>query len=376
MWILVLAPEPFYVERGTPIAVDLLVRTLADQGHRVEILTCHLGATPPYRNVPVHRTPPVPFVRSLPPGFSLRKLLCDALLLAALLVLLARRRYDVVHAVEEGVFLAWIARGLFGVPYVYDMDSSLTEQLLAARPLLRPLAPLLRAAERLAIRASLAVAPVCDALADRARRCAAARVVVLPDVSLLAEDAACSAAAVREARAEFGLPRSIRTVALYVGNLARYQGVGLLLEGFAVARRAAPDLALVVIGGDAAQVRRYRERACRLGLSQAVRFLGPRPLGRLRAYLVAADVLVSPRLGGDNTPMKIYSYLHAGRAVLATAVPAHAQVLDPAVALLVEPRGEALAEGLLRLARDPALRERLGAAGRRRAETRHSRATL
>ena len=44
--------------------------------------------------------------------------------------------------------------------------------------------------------------------------------------------------------------------------------------------------------------------------------------------LLAADVLVSPRLKGLNTPMKIYSYLDSGSAVLATRLRTHTQVLD------------------------------------------------
>ena len=54
----------------------------------------------------------------------------------------------------------------------------------------------------------------------------------------------------------------------------------------------------------------------------------------LASLLAQADVLVSPRTRGNNTPMKIYSYLDAGRAVLATDLPTHTQVLTPECARL------------------------------------------
>ncbi len=85
-------------------------------------------------------------------------------------------------------------------------------------------------------------------------------------------------------------------------------------------------------------------------------------------------MLVSPRLSGHNTPMKLYSYLAAGKAVLATRIRSHTQVLTDDNALLVEPTAAALARGLDALLRSPALRERLGSRGtapRRDALLRH-----
>jgi hypothetical protein len=71
------------------------------------------------------------------------------------------------------------------IPYVYDMDSSLAQQLTERFPLLRPVMTVLAGCERLALRHAIAVVPVCEALAIVAERGHARKVVVLPDVSLL-----------------------------------------------------------------------------------------------------------------------------------------------------------------------------------------------
>ena len=136
---------------------------------------------------------------------------------------------------------------------------------------------------------------------------------------------------------------------------------------------AGTGLSLVVIGGSAADIARYGERAAALGLAERVRFAGPRPVSALGGYLAQADLLVSPRTVGENTPMKIYSYLASGRPVLATDIGSHTQALDASCALLVRPDPGCLAAGLRALAEDPALRERLGAAGAARARARYSR---
>jgi glycosyltransferase involved in cell wall biosynthesis len=102
------------------------------------------------------------------------------------------------------------------------------------------------------------------------------------------------------------------------------------------------------------------------------RVLATGPLEDLGAYLAQADVLVSPRCSGHNTPMKLYSYLAAGKAVLATRIRSHTQVLSDDCALLVEPTAAALAGGFDALLRSPALRARLGQAARHLAATRYS----
>ena len=143
------------------------------------------------------------------------------------------------------------------------------------------------------------------------------------------------------------------------GNLEHYQGIGLLLEGFRHALLRVPNAHLVIVGGLQEDIAHYSRRAVQLGISSRVHFLGQRPISDLDDLFRRADVLVSPRLKGLNTPMKIYSYLDSGTAVLATRLRTHTQVLDDRTAYLVEPDPEALGDGLAELLTDPVLRERL-----------------
>lgn len=379
MRILVIAPQPFYQERGTPIATRLLVEALKAEDHAVDVLTYHVGEDPKLDGVRVFRAPAVPFVRDVPIGFSLRKVLCDFSLLWRLFTLTRRRRYDVLHAVEEAVFLSLFVRGIgarrgsagarfdrAGCRVVYDMDSSLPEQLLDKYAALRSLAGVLGRVERFAIARSDLVLAVCEDLAARARGYATPTPIdVVEDVPLLADGS--PGGDVEDLRRD--LPAGALLV-LYVGNLEHYQGVGLVLDALSKLERPPPKF--VAIGGSADAVAAHRARAAALGVAADANFLGARPLRRLGAYLEQADVLVSPRLSGHNTPMKLYSYLAAGKPVLATRIRSHTQVLSDEEALLVEPTAEALAHGLDLLLRSTALRERLGLAARRLAATRYS----
>jgi glycosyltransferase involved in cell wall biosynthesis len=246
------------------------------------------------------------------------------------------------------------------------MDSSLPEQLVGKYGALRRVDGMLRRLERFAIARSDLVLAVCEELAMRARGYATATPVdVVEDVSLL--DGASAESVAEDLRRD--LPAGT-VLALYVGNLEHYQGVDMLLD--ALAKLESPPLKFVAIGGNAEAVAAYRARAASLGLGATATFLGARPLSQLGAYLEQADLLVSPRLMGNNTPMKLYSYLAAGKPVLATRIRSHTQVLSDDDALLVEPTAAALARGLDALLCSPALRARLGQRARRLATTRYS----
>lgn len=382
MKLLFLAPQPFFQERGTPIAVRLALRVLADRAARlasqrkaqeIDLLTYHEGKDIVLPGVQIRRIA-IPrllrrFLSGIGPGISLKKLVCDFIFTVTALRLAWRNRhapYVLVHAVEEAVFVALLIKWLFGVPYVYDMDSSLAMQVSEKWIVLKPFAPLLRLLERVAIRSSVAVCPVCDALGAIASRSGAPHLVVLRDVSLLqAGDIQCPSPLREELRLG-----GEQAIALYIGNLERYQGMDLVLAAAATLARA--DYTIVVIGGATAHIETYRRRAMKLGIAERVQFIGPRPVELLDFYVQQADILLSPRIRGNNTPMKIFSYLHSGRAILATALPTHTQVLTEDVAELAAAEPAAFGGGLARLLDDAERRATLGRAGRALAERRYT----
>jgi glycosyltransferase involved in cell wall biosynthesis len=357
--ILVLAPHPFFQARGTPLAVRTVVEFLGARGHEVDILTYHEGDDVVIPNCRIHRIPRIPGVRNVRPGFSLMKVLCDTVMFVECLRMVRRKHYDLIHAVEESAFIAAAARELTGVPYIYDMDSSLAEQMVEAYPRLHFALPVMRYCESVAVRRSLGVLTVCAALEDLALGHDPGKPVGrVEDSTLLPASSPTDGdrnGLVLEAVRRQG------PVAMYVGNLERYQGIDLLLQGFRYTLRRVPSASLVIVGGREEDIRRYLGMAESLGILQRVHFLGPRPVTLLPALLHQADVLVSPRLKGLNTPMKIYSYLDSGTAVLATRLRTHTQVLDDRTAYLVEPEPEPLGLGLAELLSNRALRQRLAA---------------
>lgn len=355
MRILLLAPHPFFQERGTPIAVDLLVRALADRGETIDLLTYHEGTTPDYpENVTIHRIPPQKLAKNIRPGFSIKKVICDIAMYREATRLAKTNKYDCIHAVEESVFIARRIGCKHNIPYIFDMDSSMPRQIADKIPAARIILPLMRHFESSAIRDAAAVVPMCDDLAELARNTGAEFVEVLRDISLLPQN--------HTPQPQNGFRKQLAIdgpTLLYIGNLEPYQGIDLMLDAFAKLTASESESQLVIVGGRDEDIQKYKKKADTLKISKRVHFLGPKPLQHMPDLFNDADILISPRTQGNNTPMKIYSYLDAGCPTIATNLPTHTQVMDSHTAELVEPTPESMAESMLKLIHNPQLRRQI-----------------
>src|SRR5262245_50013658 len=116
--VLLVSPQPFYEDRGTPIAVELVARTLGTLGYHVDLLAFPIGQEVEIPGVTVHRSARLFGIRNVPIGFSAGKLALDAGLLRSFSRMLDTGDYDVVHAVEEAAYLAALLCPSRGVPFI------------------------------------------------------------------------------------------------------------------------------------------------------------------------------------------------------------------------------------------------------------------
>ena len=175
----------------------------------------------------------------------------------------------------------------------------------------------------------------------------------------------------RRIREDLGLSADAPLV-LYTGTFEAYQGLDLLFDAarHVLARR--PEARFVLAGGRPDQIAAARTEAGRAGVDAAVIFAGQRPAEEIPAFLDAADVLVSPRSSGTNTPLKIYQYLRSGRPIVATRLLTHTQVLDDQVSVLTDATPESFAEGILSVVDDRARGREIGGRAQELADTKYS----
>jgi glycosyltransferase involved in cell wall biosynthesis len=153
-------------------------------------------------------------------------------------------------------------------------------------------------------------------------------------------------------------------VVLYVGKLSIGKGVTDFLGAGALVHAHCPDALFVLVGNGQAPP----------PAAAWVKHLGPLANADVLALYAAADVVVVPSVIPDALSRVVLEAMAAGRPIVATAVGGMPELIEDGVSGLLVPRRDpaALADALVRLLDDRALAARLGAAARRRAETRFS----
>ncbi|HMA02131.1 MAG TPA: glycosyltransferase, partial [Gemmatimonadaceae bacterium] len=170
MRILLIAPQPFFAQRGTPMNVRQMIQTLSEAGHDVHLATYPMGEPVQMPGLTIHRALPIPGLHTVPIGFSWRKIALDVMLALRVWTLLASRRFDVVHAVEESVFIALPVASMRGIPVIYDLDSWMSDQLAYSGRLGSPaIQRLLRRMERAALLRSRLAITVSASLSEAVR---------------------------------------------------------------------------------------------------------------------------------------------------------------------------------------------------------------
>ena len=361
MKILMLAPQPFLEPRGTPFSVLGRLKALSQLGHKVDLVTYHLGSDVEIPEVKIYRTMRVPFIKSIKVGPSVPKLLLDALILMKALRLVIRGDYDLIHTHEEASFFGVVLAKLFRLPHLYDMHSSPTEQLsnfkyAAFGPLIR----IFDWIERSVVKNSSAVITICPALEDHVKAISGnVPQVMIENVANIVDPDSVPESDIARIKESYPELEGKRVV-MYAGTFEAYQGIDLLVDCAQRVVSGREDVIFLMVGGKPEQVTYYEEKAKELGLSQSFLFTGIRPPEEVPAFIRLSDILVSPRTRGTNTPLKIYSYLQSAKAIVATDLYTHTQVLDRNVSVLADPEAEAFAEGIISVLDDAQLAESLG----------------
>lgn len=366
---LVIAPQPFFSPRGTPFSVYYRTLVTSELGVKVDLLTYGQGMDVNIPGVKIYRIPDFKIFGDVKIGPSYLKLFLDFFVVIWTITLILKNRYDFVHAHEESIFFCSFFKPIFGFKLVYDMHSSLPQQLTNFKfTQSKILIKIFKLLEDSCLRASDAVITICPDLADYVNG-----LISDNERHLLIENSIfepvklknhsidkneCSHTKEDELERYLGLPEGRRFV-VYAGTLEPYQGIDILIKAFPIVLKNAPDAFLVIVGGNAEQVKQYSKLAGNLKLDGHIKFFGRVPQSLAKKYCAIASVQVSPRSGGTNTPLKIYEQLASRIPLVATDIYSHTQVLNPEVAFLVQPDPDDMARGIFEALNSDTLREKV-----------------
>jgi glycosyltransferase involved in cell wall biosynthesis len=355
MKILMISPQPFFEPRGTPISVYQRLEALSTLGHEIDLVTYHVGKDVEFPNVKIHRVTKIKTIQHVRIGPSRAKILLDVLVFFKTIQLLLGKRYDVIHSHEEASFFSMFLARIFRIRHLYDMHSVLSKQMgnfnFGNKP---SIIKIFGALETMVLKTCDAVITVGPDLENYVKSIGSnIRVVMIENIALQAYQTSVQPEDVDQLQQKLDLEGRIPIV--YTGTYERYQGLIMALECVEIVAKQYPGVIFIFVGAKNQQAREWTEIAGAMNIQQHVLFLDVVSPAESMVYLAYADVLISPRLDGTTTPLKVYSYLHANRPIVATNIPAHTQVLSPKIAVLVEPNKDAFAAGILRVLSNPEL---------------------
>jgi len=345
MKILMLAPEPFFQPRGTPISIYFRLKTLSDLNHKVDLITYHLGENQEFPGMDILRIPNILGIKKIKIGPSLTKIPLDFLLFVKAAWRVLTRKYDLIFSHEEAAFMGILLGKVFGIPHLYDMHSSLPQQLINFNfTRSKVLVELFKMMERSVLKNSRSILVICPDLQRIVAEQGYGYKSILLENFLDFSSSEISEKNTSPSRDE--LAPNGEKIVVYTGNFQTYQGVHLLLEAASAMKN---DPVKFVLVGDTPQgITRMKQKAEKLNITDKFHFIGQIPPQRVPIYISLADALVSPRISGTNTPLKIYSFLKSGKPVVATRLWTHTQVLNDDLSILVRPDAENLADGIRR----------------------------
>jgi len=365
MHILMITPQPFFQPRGTPFSVYYRAKALTELGHSVDIVTYHLGEDVEITGARIVRAYSCPLIKSIKVGPSLKKVFLDFILFNKVFMMLVRNRYDCIHAHEEAVYFALILKKLFRLKVIYDMHSYLSQQMHNFMiPGRKIIAAIFKWLDRWAIRRADAVITICPDLSNIVTEIDESKFQVMIENSQV-EPVSCNLSpSMSSDQPELGDLTGCGPVVLYAGTFEKYQGLSMLLDSIPLVLRVVSDVKFVLAGGQPGQITELQDRAASLKISDQVIFTGLLPHQTAGRYIEDADIVVSPRIAGTNTPLKVFTYLHGGKAMVVTDIYSHRQVLNDKTALLTAPDPVALAEGIITLLKDEQARDNLATRAR------------
>jgi glycosyltransferase involved in cell wall biosynthesis len=350
--VCMIAPMPFFEDRGAPLRVLGECQALAHVGHKLAVVSYHLGRSVP--GIKIDRIPSIPWYQRTQAGPSWHKPYLDALLLLKALKTLKSDNYDLVHAhLHEGLLISNVLRALgLDLPILFDAQGSLVGEMLA-HEFVSPGS--LRESvwaflEKQLVESCRKIVTSSRKLRDdliRTYGLAPKLVTYIPDAvdTRLFDPERHSGMAVRE---RYGLRGP---VIVYTGLLSKHQGIDFLIEDVAPkVLKSISDASFLIVGFPE---RAYREKARSLGMEENFIFTGKVKYNEVPEFLAAADVAVAPKfmISGEAN-LKIMPYMAMNLPIVALDYPQNREILNTAGVISTPDR---FAEDLMRLLRSPEL---------------------
>ncbi|MBU0877985.1 MAG: glycosyltransferase family 4 protein [Candidatus Omnitrophica bacterium] len=311
MKVLMIAPTPFFSDRGCHVRIFEEASSLIKKGNEVTICTYHLGRdTGP---INIRRIINVPWYAKLDPGPSCHKLYLDFLLFLLLLWACYKDRPDIIHAhLHEGGFIGLLPSKLLNIPLAMDIQGSLVEELLDHSFFSRNgfLCKVFTSLEKWIYKKAKLIFASSSRSADyikKAFQISEEKIVVIQDG--VDPERFCPCPKKERLRKKLKIPGD-KKIIVYLGTLNELEGIEILLEAVSILSVRRGDFCLLLMGYP--NVENYRDLAAKSNLKDKVRFTGRVEYEKAPEYLSLGDIAVSAKVSKTEANGKLYNYMAMG----------------------------------------------------------------
>lgn len=303
--ILFIAPQPFFEIRGTPIANKNMLEILSSK-YKIDFLSYPIGEKIKIKNVNFYRSNSFG-IKKIKIGFSIKKLILDVGLYLKTKSLIKKNNYSYIQANEESAIWASNMAKKRKIPFIYDMDSVMSEQLNLSNK--KFLAKIMNFLESRVIKNSTLILGISTHFEDFCKKINSnVKYLQIWDIPQLGKKEKL------DQKYKVLFDKTKKKV-LYVGNKEQYQGTDIIFQ----LAKEMPDFQFILAGVGVDKVEGNIVQISKV------------PMDQVYDLMKNCDVLISPRVSGTNTPMKIYTYMASGKPIVASDIPAHNLLKDYAI---------------------------------------------
>lgn len=304
-----IAPTPFFADRGCHVRIYEEAHALIQAGHKVCIVTYHIGHDMP--GIPTIRIPSIPWYNKLEAGPSWQKPFLDFFLFFTALKTARIFHPNLIHAhLHEGAFIGFLLKKILQVPMLFDYQGSLSGESLShgfykkgsiIHCLFTKIESFINQRADAIITSSTSGK---DELTDNWN------IPVQKTYSLIdgVDTSIFKPYQKKVNRKKFGIPDDAQVI-VYLGLFNHYQGLDTLLNALEIVFANNPKAHALLMGFPD---KMYRQKAANLGLGSRIHFTGRIPYNEAPEFLSIGDIAVSPKLSKTEANGKLFNYMACG----------------------------------------------------------------
>jgi len=309
--ILMIAPTPFFADRGCHVKILEEIKTFTKKGNKVVLITYHIGRN--IEGIDIRRIIKIPWYNKLEAGPSIHKYYLDIILAFKALFTALKFKPDIIHAhLHEGVFIGKFVKFFISKPLIADYQGSMIGEMLDhgfvnKNSLFFKFNLWLERTinkwpDKIIFSSSQAAQHLLDNFDVNPER-------VATFIEGTNTDEFHPDYNVNDLKKELNLPPG-KKIIVYLGILTKYQGIDILIESIPEIVKKYTNIHFLIVGFP--NVDYYKKKAERLGISNFITFTGKVKYQNTPKYLCLGDIGISLKLSKTEANGKLFGYMAAG----------------------------------------------------------------